>query len=107
MVMAKQKESEWNNKLNLFCWWFNAELSDRGQDEAGKALKVAGHKFDISFTSDLTRANNTLFGIPKEIDQENIPIVKSGGLNERHYDGHTGLDKADTVAKYGEDQIKV
>lgn len=90
--MVRHGESEWN-KLNLFCGWYNAELSDRGQNEAvkaGKALKDAGYKFDIAFTSVLKRANDTLSGILKELDQENISIVKTWRLNERHYGGLTG-----------------
>ncbi|XP_018571558.1 phosphoglycerate mutase 2 [Anoplophora glabripennis] len=109
IVMIRHGESEWN-KLNLFCGWYNAELSDRGRDEAvkaGKALKDAGYKFDIAYTSVLKRANDTLSGILKELNQECIPILKTWRLNERHYGGLTGLNKTDTVAKYGEEQVQI
>lgn len=90
--MVRHGESEWN-KLNLFCGWYNAELSDRGRDEAmkaGKALKDAGYKFDLAFTSVLKRANDTLNCILQQLGQEDIPITKTWRLNERHYGGLTG-----------------
>ncbi|KAJ8927808.1 hypothetical protein NQ314_019690 [Rhamnusium bicolor] len=109
IIMVRHGESEWNQK-NLFCGWYNAELSDRGREEAqkaGKSLKDAGHKFDVAFTSVLKRANNTLDGILKELGQQNIPITKTWRLNERHYGGLTGLNKVDTVEKYGEEQVAI
>lgn len=93
IVMVRHGESEWN-KLNLFCGWYNAELSDRGKDEAvkaGKALKDAGYKFDLAFTSVLKRANHTLDGILQQLGQTDIPIKKTWRLNERHYGGLTGM----------------
>lgn len=107
--MVRHGESEWNQK-NLFCGWFNADLSDKGKQEAinaGKALKEAGHKFDVAYTSVLQRANKTLDAILKELGQEGIPILKTWRLNERHYGGLTGLNKTDTVAKYGEEQVAI
>ncbi|VEN44139.1 unnamed protein product [Callosobruchus maculatus] len=109
IVMVRHGESEWNEK-NLFCGWFDANLSEKGKQEAvnaGKALKDAGYKFDVAFTSVLTRAQNTLQSILKEIGQENIPIVKTWRLNERHYGGLTGLNKAETAAKYGDEQVAI
>ncbi|KAF7288008.1 hypothetical protein GWI33_000066 [Rhynchophorus ferrugineus] len=109
IIMVRHGESEWNQK-NLFCGWFNADLSDRGREEAvkaGKALKDAGHTFDIAFTSVLIRAQKTLQSILQELKLEGIPIVKSWRLNERHYGGLTGLNKVDTVAKYGEEQVAI
>ncbi|XP_023012051.1 phosphoglycerate mutase 1 [Leptinotarsa decemlineata] len=109
IVMVRHGESEWN-KLNLFCGWYNAELSDRGKQEgqnAGKALKDAGYKFDLAFTSVLKRANDTMNLILQELGQTDLPFQKTWRLNERHYGGLTGLNKLDTVAKYGEEQVAI
>lgn len=81
-----------------------------GQTEAlnaGKALKSAGYSFDIAHTSALTRAQKTLEAILNEIGQTDIPINKTWRLNERHYGGLTGLNKAETAAKYGEEQVYI
>lgn len=72
---------------------------------AGVALKNANLKFDIAHTSVLTRAQKTLAAALKGIGQEDIPVCKTWRLNERHYGGLTGLNKAETAAKYGEDQV--
>lgn len=109
IVMVRHGESEWNQK-NLFCGWFDANLSEKGKEEAaaaGKAVKEAGLKFDVAHTSLLTRAQVTLGAILKESGQEGIPIQKTWRLNERHYGGLTGLNKAETAAKYGEDQVQI
>lgn len=109
IVMVRHGESEWN-KLNLFCGWYDANLSDKGQNEAvsaGKALKEAGYTFDVAHTSVLTRAQETLKSILKEIDQDNLPVQKIWRLNERHYGGLTGMNKAETAAKYGEEQVQI
>lgn len=74
---------------------------------AGKAVKDAGLKFDVAHTSVLTRAQVTLNNILKECGQEGIPINKTWRLNERHYGGLTGLNKAETAAKYGEEQVQI
>jgi len=74
---------------------------------AGKALKDAGYIFDTAHTSVLTRAQETLKLILKEINQENLPVQKTWRLNERHYGGLTGMNKAETAAKYGEKQVKI
>ncbi|XP_076678019.1 phosphoglyceromutase 78 [Andrena cerasifolii] len=109
IVMVRHGESEWN-KLNLFCGWYDANLSDKGRTEAvaaGKAVKDAGYTFDVAHTSVLTRAQDTLKSVLKGIDQENIPICKTWRLNERHYGGLTGMNKAETAAKYGEEQVQI
>lgn len=72
---------------------------------AGKALKDAGYKFDIAHTSVLTRAQKTLCLILEQIGQPDLPVQTSWRLNERHYGGLTGLNKAETAAKYGEEQV--
>lgn len=82
----------------------------KGLEEAvtgGEALKNAGYKIDIAFTSVLTRAQRTLQTILEKIGQPNVPVVKSWRLNERHYGGLTGLNKAETAAKYGEEQVAI
>jgi 2,3-bisphosphoglycerate-dependent phosphoglycerate mutase len=109
IVMVRHGESEWNQK-NLFCGWFDANLSEKGTNEAlaaGQAIKQAGLKFDIAHTSVLTRAQVTLDSILKESEQLGIPIEKTWRLNERHYGGLTGLNKSETAAKYGEDQVQI
>ena len=94
--------------MGLFCGWFDASLSTQGVEEAhaaGRALKEAGYKFDLAYTSVLTRAQVTLNTVLGEIGQTNIPIEKTWRLNERHYGGLTGLNKAETAAKHGEAQV--
>lgn len=81
-----------------------------GKEEAvaaGKAVKDAGLKFDVAHTSVLTRAQVTLNSILEQSGQTGIPIEKTWRLNERHYGGLTGLNKAETAAKYGEQQVRV
>lgn len=81
-----------------------------GKEEAlaaGKAIKEAGLKFDVAHTSVLTRAQITLNSILSESGQTGIPINKTWRLNERHYGGLTGLNKAETAAKYGEEQVLI
>lgn len=109
IVMIRHGESEWN-KLNKFCGWFDAKLSEQGISEAeagGKALKDAGYKFDLAHTSLLTRAQTTLEKVLAGIDQKDLPVSKTWRLNERHYGALTGLNKAETAAKHGEDQVKI
>ncbi|XP_034243891.1 phosphoglycerate mutase 2 [Thrips palmi] len=109
IVMVRHGESEWNQK-NLFCGWFDANLSPKGEEEAvsaGKALKEAGYTFDVAHTSVLTRAQKTLGAILNGIGQADLPVEKSWRLNERHYGGLTGLNKSETAAKYGEDQVQI
>lgn len=74
---------------------------------AGKALKDAGYKFDLAFTSELTRAQKTLGSILEQIGQQDLTTKRTWRLNERHYGGLTGLNKAETAAKYGEDQVQI
>jgi len=81
-----------------------------GKEEAaaaGKALKSAGYQFDIAHTSLLTRAQKTLAAILGEIGQSDLQTEKTWRLNERHYGGLTGLDKSETAAKYGEEQVLI
>jgi 2,3-bisphosphoglycerate-dependent phosphoglycerate mutase len=109
LVLVRHGESEWN-KLNLFTGWTDVDLSEKGHEEAkqaGKILKDEGYDFDICYTSYLKRAIHTLNHILDEMDRNWLPVKKSWKLNERHYGALQGLNKADTAAKYGEDQVKI
>lgn len=109
VVMVRHGESEWNQK-NLFCGWYDANLSAKGEEEAvtaGKSLKEANYCFDVAHTSVLTRAQKTLQAILKCLGQCDIPVNCTWRLNERHYGGLTGLNKAETAAKYGEEQVQI
>lgn len=109
VVMVRHGESEWNES-NRFTGWYDALLSKKGKGEAqraGQALKDANYKFDIAFCSVLTRAKETLNLILKEIGNTDICIQHSWRLNERHYGSLTGLNKAETAEKFGEDQVKI
>lgn len=110
VVMVRHGESEWNEK-NLFCGWYDAKLSKKGEEEAktaGKSLKESGIKIDVAHTSVLTRANKTLEAILEAQDNgKDIPVKKTWRLNERHYGGLTGMNKAETAEKYGEEQVLI
>lgn len=109
LVLLRHGESEWN-KLNLFTGWTDVELSDKGREEAKQAgilLKNEGYDFDICYTSFLKRAIHTLNTVLDEMDRAWLPVIKSWKLNERHYGALQGLNKAETAAKYGEDQVKI
>jgi len=107
--MVRHGESEWN-KENKFCGWFDADLSAAGEEEAknaGKLIKEKGLTFDIAFTSVLKRAVKTLNHIQDETDLHWIPVVRNWRLNERMYGALQGLNKAETAAKHGDEQVKI
>lgn len=109
LVLVRHGESEWN-KLNLFTGWTDVELSERGRKEAvecGRLLAEGGFDFDICHTSFLKRAIHTLNLILERMDREWLPVIKTWKLNERHYGALQGLNKAETAAKYGEEQVKI
>jgi len=109
IVMVRHGESQWN-QLNKFSGWYDADLSAKGRDEAaaaGVALAKEGWKFDVAHTSVLTRANKTLAAIMSGISQTDLTVQKTWRLNERHYGGLTGLNKAETAEKHGEEQVKI
>ena len=109
LVIVRHGESEWN-KENKFTGWTDVDLSEAGVEEAkagGRALKEAGFDFDVCFTSYLKRAIHTLNHVLEEMDREWLPVHKSWKLNERHYGSLQGLNKAETAAQYGDEQVKI
>ena len=109
LVLIRHGESEWN-KANLFTGWTDVELSDKGREEAKKAgqvLKEKGFTFDVAYTSVLKRAIRTLWSVLDEMDLMWIPVYREWRLNERHYGDLQGLNKSETAAKFGEDQVKI
>uniref|UniRef100_A0A069DRK2 Phosphoglycerate mutase n=1 Tax=Panstrongylus megistus TaxID=65343 RepID=A0A069DRK2_9HEMI len=108
-VMVRHGESVWNEK-NLFTGWYDADLSEKGVEEAhkgGMTLCRLGYKFDIAHTSILTRANRTLDIIKEGLAQDDLHVCRTWRLNERHYGALTGLNKSETAAKFGEEQVKI
>ena len=109
LVLLRHGESEWN-KLNLFTGWTDVDLSEKGREEAklaGVLLKNEGYDFDVCYTSRLKRAIHTLNAVLDEMDRAWLPVIKSWKLNERHYGALQGLNKAETAAIYGEEQVKI
>jgi 2,3-bisphosphoglycerate-dependent phosphoglycerate mutase len=109
LVLLRHGESIWN-KENLFTGWTDVDLSDRGKaeaKEAGELLKAEGLTFDVAFTSVLKRAIRTLWIALDELDLMWMPVEFSWRLNERHYGALQGLNKAQTAAKYGDNQVLI
>lgn len=109
IVLLRHGESTWN-KENLFTGWTDVDLSEKGLVEAhtaGQRLKEAGFVFDEAWTSVLRRAIRTLWITLDEMDLMWIPVHNDWRLNERHYGALQGLNKSETAAKYGEDQVKI
>jgi 2,3-bisphosphoglycerate-dependent phosphoglycerate mutase len=109
LVLVRHGESVWN-KENRFTGWTDVDLSEQGvkeAHEAGRVLKAEGLTFDAAYTSVLKRAIRTLHNILDEMDLMWLPVTKAWQLNERHYGSLQGLDKSETAAKFGEDQVKI
>ncbi len=109
LVLIRHGESTWN-KENRFTGWKDVDLSEKGRTEAKAAaelLKAEGFTFDGAYTSVLKRAIRTLWIILDEMDLMWIPETKSWLLNERHYGGLQGLNKAETAAQYGDEQVLI
>ncbi len=109
LVLIRHGQSAWNLE-NRFTGWWDVNLTDKGIEEAkaaGRLLAEKGFDFDRCFTSLQTRAIKTLNLALEEMGRLWLPVEKDWHLNERHYGGLTGLDKAETAAKHGEDQVKI
>ena len=109
LVLLRHGQSAWNLE-NRFTGWWDVNLTDKGVEEAraaGVAMKAAGLDFDIAFTSVQSRAIKTLNLALGVMDRVWIPVIKDWHLNERHYGALTGLNKAETAAKHGEEQVKI
>ena len=109
IVFMRHGESTWNLE-NRFTGWTDVDLTEKGINEArtaGRVLREAGFRFDVAYTSVLKRAIRTLWLALDEMDQMYVPIKNDWRLNERHYGGLQGLDKAETAAKYGAEQVLV
>lgn len=109
IVLLRHGESAWN-KENRFTGWTDVDLTEKGVTEAVKAgelLKEKGFRFGKAYTSYLKRAVKTLNCVLDRLDQDWIPVEKSWRLNEKHYGQLQGLNKAETAAKYGDEQVQV
>jgi 2,3-bisphosphoglycerate-dependent phosphoglycerate mutase len=109
VVLLRHGESDWNRE-NRFTGWTDVDLSDKGREEAraaGQLLKKEGFTFDQSYTSVLKRAIRTLWLALDEMNLLWIPVQRTWRLNERHYGALQGLNKAETAAKFGDDQVKI
>jgi len=109
LILVRHGQSVWNLE-NLFTGWTDVDLTEQGRAEAkqaGAEIRRAGLSIDLAFTSVLKRAIRTLWYILDETDRMWVPVERSWRLNERHYGALQGLDKAQTVARHGEAQVKI
>ena len=109
IVLLRHGQSEWNLE-NRFTGWYDVDLSELGRKEAaeaGKVMKAEGFEFDQVYTSVLKRAIRTMQLAMDSLDQMWVPVTRAWQLNERHYGMLQGLNKAETAAQHGEDQVKI
>jgi len=109
LVLIRHGESAWNLE-NRFTGWADVDLTPKGAEQAlaaGENLRKAGYEFDIAYTSVLRRAIRTLWHVQDAMDLMWLPVVHSWRLNERHYGALTGLNKAETAMKYGDEQVHI
>ncbi|HJV62317.1 MAG TPA: 2,3-diphosphoglycerate-dependent phosphoglycerate mutase [Albitalea sp.] len=109
LVLIRHGESTWNLD-NRFTGWTDVDLTPTGVEQAkqaGRLLKAEGYDFDVAYTSVLKRAIWTLWHALDQMDRTWLPIVNSWRLNERHYGGLQGLNKAETAKKYGDQQVLI
>jgi len=107
LVLVRHGQSQWNLD-NKFTGWVDVPLTAQGEAEARAAgEKLKNYKFDVAFTSDLQRAQRTLSLIMQTAKFKDLPVYMDWALNERHYGGLQGLNKAETAKKYGDEQVKI
>ncbi|NOL48773.1 2,3-diphosphoglycerate-dependent phosphoglycerate mutase [Pelistega europaea] len=109
LVLMRHGESQWNLE-NRFTGWADVDITETGRQQAwaaGKLLQKEGYKFDVAYVSVLKRAIRTLWTALDAMDMMYLPVNKSWRLNERHYGALQGLNKAETAAKYGEEQVLI
>ncbi len=109
LLLCRHGQSDWNLK-NLFTGWKDVDLTEQGNREAidaGRLLRELDYDFDIAYTSVLKRAIRTLWHITDQMDLMWIPVVRDWRLNERHYGALQGLNKSETAAKYGDEQVHI
>jgi 2,3-bisphosphoglycerate-dependent phosphoglycerate mutase len=109
IILLRHGQSTWNLE-NRFTGWTDVDLSEQGVKEArdaGKLLREEGYEFDLVYTSVLKRAIRTMWIALDELDQMWLPVIRHWRLNERHYGGLQGLNKAETAAKHGAEQVKI
>src|SRR6187399_346999 len=109
LVLLRHGQSQWNLD-NRFTGWVDVPLSELGMQEAkaaGQQLKKDGFSFDLAYTSVLKRAIKTLWIVLEELDQMWIPVQRTWRVNERMYGALQGLNKSETVARHGEEQVKI
>ncbi|MEK6541292.1 MAG: 2,3-diphosphoglycerate-dependent phosphoglycerate mutase [Pseudomonadota bacterium] len=109
LVLIRHGQSLWNLE-NRFTGWWDVDVTEKGAEEAraaGRLMRDKGLDFDSCFTSVQTRAIKTLHLALEEMGRLWLPVEKDWRLNERHYGGLTGLDKAETAALHGDEQVKI
>ncbi|MDA1222843.1 MAG: 2,3-bisphosphoglycerate-dependent phosphoglycerate mutase, partial [Planctomycetota bacterium] len=109
LVLLRHGQSRWNLE-NRFTGWVDVDLTEQGRAEAaeaGRLLRDGGYDFDVVHTSLLKRAIRTMWLALDEMDRMWLPVHRHWRLNERHYGALTGLDKAETAARHGDEQVKI
>lgn len=109
LILIRHGQSQWNLE-NRFTGWWDVDVTEKGASEAwaaGELMKAKGITPDTAFTSVQTRAIKTLNLALEAMGRLWVPVTKNWQLNERHYGGLTGLDKAETAAKHGDDQVRI
>jgi 2,3-bisphosphoglycerate-dependent phosphoglycerate mutase len=107
LALVRHGQSLWNLE-NRFTGWVDVPLTEEGRAEARRAgERLKGVRFDVAYTSRLTRAQDTLTILAEVAGLQQVPVIKDEALNERHYGDLQGLNKADTAARYGDDQVHI